>query len=129
MSRKHTPFSIVRLQSSIKWFGKMRLHQLKEDDASYLSEVEHPDGSGNLVYACASTGLMFDKQSGRCFQSSKINLLLDTVSEAKCTARQFEKWIKEKCASGTKHITLKRGPKPKGQRAISDIEFDDAALE
>ena len=127
MARDHTPINLLRLQSKIQWIGAVRLHQLKEDDESYLSEVEHPKGSGTMVYVCASTGLLFDKQSGRCFQSSSIDLLLDSVAEAKCSASQFEKWRKAKITTGTKHLTLKRGPKPKGQRAMSDIGFDEDA--
>lgn len=115
----------TRLQASIKFKGMVRLHQLREDDESYLSEVEHPKDSGQMFYACVSTGLLFDKQTGRCLQSSKLDLLLDSVAEVKCTAAQFEKWRKVRTVTGVKHITLKRGPKPKGQAPISDLEFDD----
>lgn len=129
MARVHLATKMVRLQSSIKWQGLVRLHQLNEDDQSYLSEIEHPKGSGTMVYACASTGLMFDKQSGRCLQSSNLDLLLESVTETKCTAKQFEKWKKARSVTGTKHITLKRGPKPKGSRPISVVECDDAEMD
>ena len=41
MARVHLATKMVRLQSSIKWHGLVRLHQLNEDDQSYLSEIEH----------------------------------------------------------------------------------------
>ena len=129
MARVHLATKMVRLQSSIKWQGLVRLHQLNEDDQSYLSEIEHPKGGGTMVYACASTGLMFDKQSGRCLQSSNLDLLLESVTETKCSAKQFEKWVKDRSVSGNKNITIKRGPKPKGQRSMVEQEYDYAALD
>ena len=129
MARMHTALSMVRLQSSIKWQGLVRLHQLNEDDETYLGEIEHPKGSGLMVYACASTGLMFDKQSGRCLKSSNLDLLLDSVAETKCSAKQFEKWVKARSVSGNKNITIKRGPKPKGQRSMVEQEYDYAAMD
>jgi hypothetical protein len=117
--------NMIKAQSSIQWAGKVRLHQLREDDESKLAEHEHPPGSGKMYYACVSTGLLFDKQSGRCIQSSNLELLLDTVAPDKCTFGQFEKWRRARTKGGLKHITLKRGPKPKGQKPISDLEFDD----
>jgi len=127
---KEISVNMLKLQSAIRWHGMVRLHQLNEDDASYLGEIERPKGSGRLFYACAATGLLFDKQSGRCLQSSKVDLLLDTVSEAQCTAGQFDKWIKARVVKCVKHITLKRGPKPKGsQPAGESMEFDDAEMD
>lgn len=129
MARIHTSLNMVRLQSSIKWQGLVRLRQLKEDDDTYLSEIEHPAGSGTMVYACVSTGLMFDKQSGRCLQSSHMDLLLESVNETKCTPGQFEKWRKARSVTGTKHITLKRGRKPKDHRPLSELEFEYAEMD
>lgn len=117
--------NMSKLQSSIQWAGMVRMHQLNEDNESKLSEIEWPAKSGRIFYACAATGLLFDKQSGRCLQSSSVDLLLDTVSPEKCTAIQFKKWRKARVDTGTKHLTLKRGPKPKGQAPITDLEFDD----
>lgn len=117
--------NMVKLQSSIQWAGVVRLHQTHEDDETKLAECEWPAKSGRIFYACASTGLLFDKQSGRCMQSSSVELLLDTVVPEKCTAGQFEKWKKVRQTTGQKHLQLKRGPKPKGQKPISDLEFGD----
>ena len=129
MARIHTALKMVRLQSSIKWHGLVRLHQLKEDDETYLSEIDHPSIGGTMVYVCASTGLMFDKQSGRCLQSSHMDLLLESVAETKCSAKQFVKWVNDRSASGNKNITIKRGPKPKGQRSMVEQEYDYAAMD
>lgn len=118
-----------KLQSTIKWSGDVRLHQLSEDSSSFLSEAEWPPRSGNVLYACASTGLLFDKQSGRCLQSTRVSLLIETVEEVKCTAAQFNRWLKERLLTGVKSITIKRGPKPKGQAPISDTEFDDVEVD
>jgi len=115
---------MTSLQASIQWRGMVRLHQLNEDSESYLAEIEWPKKSGRIHYACASTGLLFDKQSGRCQQSSNVTLLLETVEETKCTLAQFGKWHTARVLSGPKDIVLKRGPKPKGQRPVSDQDSD-----
>jgi len=121
----HAAMNLLRLQSAIRFQGLVRLHQTREDDESYLCEVEHPKGSGTMVYVCVSTGLLFDKQSGRCLQSSNMDLLLDSVQETRCTTAQFNKWVKARSNAGTKQISLKRGPKPKGQRPVSSLDFDN----
>lgn len=116
---------MTSLQASIKWRGMVRLHQLNEDSESYLAEIEWPKLSGRLHYACASTGLLFDKQSGRCQQSSAVTLRLDTVEETKCTPAQFGKWHTARILSGPRDICLKRGPKPKGATALVTLEAED----
>lgn len=115
---------MTSLQASIQWRGMVRLHQLNEDSESYLAEVEWPKKSGRIYYGCASSGLLFDKQSGRCQQSSNVTLLLDTVEETKCTPAQFGKWHTARVLCAPQGIKLKRGPKPKGQTPLSDIESD-----
>lgn len=119
---KETAPNMVKIQGSIQWAGMVRLHQTKEDNESKLAEYEWPVKSGRVYYACASTGLLFDKQSGRCVQSSNVELLLDTVAPEKCTIGQFNKWVKVRSTTGTKHLQLKRGPKPKGQKPVSDLD-------
>jgi hypothetical protein len=116
--------NMSQLQSSIQWSGMVRLHQLRSDDESKLSEAEWPKKSGRIFYACASTGLLFDKQSGRCLQSSNVELLLDTVAETKCTAGQFEKWRKARTTTGQQHLKLKPGPKPKGYKPPREMDGD-----
>ena len=118
--------NVAKLQSAIQWRGMLRLHQLNEDSESYLAEVEWPKKSGRLHYACASTGLLFDKQSGACRQSSNVTLLMDTVETTKCTAAQFSKWHRERVMGGTRDITIssKRGPKPKGYVAPEAEDAD-----
>lgn len=117
--------SMARLQSRIKWRGIVRMHQLSEDDEAFLSELEHPKGSGAMFYACASTGLLFHKDTGACVQSSKLDLLLESIVETKCSPAQFEKWRKERAACAARGLTLKRGPKPKVRCAVSEDESDD----
>jgi len=107
---------MTRIEGSIQWTGKVRLHLLNEDSDSMLAEVEWPAKSGRMFYGCASTGLLFDKQSGRCQQSSNVTLLLDSVHEVECSRATFVKWRAARWAGGCgmRHITIKRGPKPKG---------------
>ena len=76
---KVTGLKIEPLRRSIRWIAQVCLHQLNENSESLLSEVQWPPKSGPMYYACASTGLLFDKQSGVCLQSTKITLLLCTV--------------------------------------------------
>lgn len=115
--------SMARLQSKIRWRGIVRLHQLSEDSEALLSEAEHQKGSGVMFYACASTGLLFDKTTGACIQSSSVSLLLESIVETKCSLVQFEKWLKERRkAIANKFFSLKRGPKPKGGRTAWEDE-------
>lgn len=115
--------NVQRLQSGIKWRGMVHLAQLNEDSESMILEAEWPVKSGRMYYACASTGLLFDKQSGRCLQSSRVTLRIDTVAPHKCAAEDFDKWHRERVVSAPVGIVLKRGPKPKG---YVTPEFDDA---
>ena len=89
------PFTL--LQSDIRWLSKVRLHQLRQDDECLLSEVEWPKRSGVFWYVCVSSGLLFDKQTGECRQSTNVVLLLDTVTPAgKLPAGFYGKWRKER---------------------------------
>lgn len=119
---KDISFKLVDCQKSIQWSGMVRLHQLREYNESKLSIVEYPPGSGEIRYICASTGLLFDQQSGKCLQSSHVDLLLDTVKPEKCTFSQFNKWVSDRQISGQKHLQLKRGPKPKGSVQLQDFD-------
>lgn len=118
--------SMVKLRDSIKWMGMVHLGLLNEDDPSYLSDVEWPAKSGKMYYGCASTGLLFDKQSGRCLQSSNVNLIVDTVEPAKCTGAQFDRWKNERIRSDPYAFKIKPGPKPKGSVRIAEDEYDFA---
>ena len=89
------PFTL--LQSDIRWLGEVRLHQLRQDDECLLSEVEWPKRSGVFWYVCVISGLLFDKQTGECRQSTNVVLLLDTVTPAgKLPAGFYGKWRKER---------------------------------
>lgn len=119
---KEVVLKLLEIQKQIQWSGMVRLHQLNEDNESKLAEVQWPPGSGQTLYVCASTGLLFDQQSGKCIQSSNVDLLLDTVTPEKCTFSQFNKWVSDRQISGQKHLQLKRGPKPKGSVQIQDFD-------
>ena len=117
--------NVARLQSEIQWRGMVRLHQLNEDSESYLADVEWPKKSGSMYYGCASTGLLFDKQSGVCRQSSNVTLDTGSVESVKFTAAQFGKWHRERVMGGTRDIVIsKRGPKPKGYVAPEAEDAD-----
>jgi len=118
-----------RLQSSIQWAGQVRLHQTGEELESLLAECEWPNKSGKFYFACASTGLLFDKQSGACKQASTVQLLIDTVQPRKCSAAGFKVWIGARLNCGFNNAA-KRGPKPGGAaaralRAVQDEESDE----
>jgi len=105
----------AQMQRSIQWRGNVHLRMLGEDSESMLAETEYPPKSGKIYYACASTGLIFDKQTGACRQSSNVSLEIRSVQPATMTATQFLKWRDGRIDSAPRDITLgKRGPKPKG---------------
>lgn len=125
-----------RIQASIKWAGQVRLHQIKEDHESLLAEYEWPPNSGKVYFACASTGLLFDKQSGACRQSSSVSLLIDTVAPRKCTVAGFNAWLAARRVGTCDALQIKRGPKPGGaaartarEKAESEREDDDEYAE
>jgi len=118
--------NVQKLESRIEWRGMVRLHLLGEDDESMLANVEWPKASGRHYYGCASTGLLFDKETGRCLQSSQVTLVLDSVEAAKMSAYQFGKWRTERQTGCRQHIVIsaKRGPKPKGYVPPDDDDGD-----
>ena len=122
------------LQKSIQWMATVRLHQLNEDSESLLAETQWPPKTGPVYFACASTGLLFDKQSGRCLQSSRVTLLLDTVQPIVGSTRGlFKSWRDRRIAEQGvfNHSIGKRGPKTKAQKAYeSENEGDgDVAID
>ena len=117
--------NMVKLQSSIRWKGMVRLHQLKEDDESMLSETEYPKGSGKVYYACASTGLLFDKKTGRCLQSSQVELLLGSVVDSPMKSAAFARWVGNRQRVAHNPMRGKPGPKPKGSQSFDDDNETD----
>lgn len=125
------------LQKSVQWTAMVRLHQLNEDSESLLAETAWPPKTGPLYFACVSTGLLFDKQSGRCLQSSRVTLLLDTVQPIVGSTRGlFKSWRDRRIAEQGvfNHSIGKRGPKTKAQKAYAaehenDEEIGDAAFD
>lgn len=82
MPREVEKLNFEAIKKSIHWRGMLRLHQLGEDDESLIGLAEWPKESGTTYYACATTGLLFDKETGRCLQSQTVTLLLDTMAPA-----------------------------------------------
>lgn len=107
--------NVAALQGAIEWIGSVRIDLLNETKECMLAEIEWPKKSGNKCFGCATTGLIFDKQSGRCHQSSNVTLLVNSVVEHKCTSSQYQKWHAKNVLLERKNIVLgKPGPKPKG---------------
>lgn len=92
--RKVKEVKMEALKRAIRWRGLVRLHQLREDDESLLAEIEHPPGSGGKVYVCATSALMFCQNTGRCVQSTNVELLLDSLLPA--SPRDFTAYMAAK---------------------------------
>ena len=110
------------LQASVRWVANLRLHQTGEDCESLMSETKWPPKIGPEYFACASTGLLFNKQSGRCLQSSSVSLLIDTMKPIVGSTRGlFKKWRDKRIAEqgAFSHSTGKRGPKTKAHKAYA----------
>lgn len=71
-----------KIIASIKWRGTVRMRLAGNDD-SLLGECVWPVKDGKTYYACAVTGLLFDKESGRCLQSSNVDLDLASLVPAR----------------------------------------------
>lgn len=127
--------NMKRLQSAIRWSGKVKLFLTGEVLDAYLAECTYPKRDGTTYYACASTGLLFDKESGRCRQSSSVLLLIDSVAPVDCSYKAFCTWQKARQASEEqKAFTIsRRGPKPKDYAPTDDpddeTEDDYAAID
>jgi hypothetical protein len=97
MTAKRKPnnveLNMTKLQENIRFRGMVRLDQLREVDESVLSLATWPVKDGTEYYACATTGLLFDKQTGRCLQSSLVSLDLTTVEPSQISARQYQAWL------------------------------------
>ncbi len=78
-----TGLNMAKIVNSIKWRGSVLLLATGEESDSLLGEVVWPKKSGREFYACATTGLLFDKQSGVCVQTGRIVLQIKTLTEAK----------------------------------------------
>ncbi len=78
-----TGLRMEKIVASIRWRGMVELHHTGEKEESLLGEVQWPKKKGPVYYACATTGLLFDKQSGKCVQTQRVDLLIDTLAPAK----------------------------------------------
>lgn len=78
-----TGLRMEKIVASIRWRGKVALHHTGEQEESLIGEARWPKITGPVFYACATTGLLFDKESGKCVQSDRVDLLIDTLAPAK----------------------------------------------
>ncbi len=120
-----------KLMSGVKWSGIMVLHLTSEREECFVSECEWPVKSGKIWYACASTGLLFDKQSGACRQSTHVRLDLTSLKPDKMTSAEVRAWIKKRQDQSYEwsQIKLRRGPKPKGSVQEPAVEDDYVEVE
>lgn len=122
--------NFTRIQSTIQWRGMCKLHQLGEEAECLLAETAWPPKTDKMYYVDASTGLLFDKQSGACKQGSSVTLDIASVRPDKVSLRQYKAWISSKrTGKWTATISLKRGPKPKDWTPSEDPETDDDSRE
>ena len=117
-------------QARIKWKSLMNLHITGEAKETYLSETDWPLCSGNMHYVCASTGLIFNKETGREVRYSTVSLDLKTVEKTNISKTAFLKWLqkaKERIDEWRDFSITKPGPKTKEQKAAQaarDEEFE-----
>ncbi|MFZ4539536.1 hypothetical protein [Propionivibrio sp.] len=117
------------IQSAIRWTGTCRLHMLNEDAECLLSEYKLSKGDSKIYYADASTGLLFDRVTGACRQSSRVTLDIESIKETVCTLAGFGRWRNAKFEGWSEtQLKNKRGPKTKEQKAQSE-EFEMAEVD
>lgn len=112
--------NMTKIQGSVQWKGIVRLAQLNEDAESLLSDLEWPKKSGNHYFVCASTGLLFDKQTGACRQSTTVSLKIETVEPFKCTLAGYKKWLAARMTGDWMKTKGKPGPKTGAKRVSYD---------
>lgn len=125
-----TAHDLGSYQTRIKWKCLMNLHITGEAKETYLSETDWPLCSGNMHYVCASTGLIFNKETGREVRYSTVSLDLQTVEKTNISKTALLKWLqkaKESADEWSAFSISKRGPKTKEQKAAiaaRDEEFE-----
>ena len=110
---------VLQLQKRITHRGTVNLHQLHETDECLMTDHEWPKKSGVIWYCCVATGLLFDKQTGQCRQSTLVNLDLSTVEPFYPGPEFFKKWRSER---QEKEIFG-------GMKQLTQEELEDAAME
>lgn len=120
-------FSDIR--AGVRWAGDVILELARDRAESLLSEYEYPSNSGVFWYCCASTGLLFDKKSGACRQSSRVRLDVASVREQPRTPAQVSAWIaaRQQAVYDWSTQKIKLGPKPKGSAPAQESTEDDYA--
>lgn len=119
-----------KIQETIKWRGFVKLHINGERCESFLSELEYPPKSGKSWYVDSTTGLLFDKQTGLCRQSTFVSLDM-ALEPSAMTRADLRKWVaeKEKSDWAMSVINRKPGPKPKGSVINNEDGGDDDAFD
>lgn len=83
--------TIEEVKRAISLRGNIRLHQLGEDDESLIAVLRWPRKTGLEFYVCATSLLMFDKNTGSCVQST--NLTLDLNSLRPASPKDFREYV------------------------------------
>lgn len=94
MPRTVDSLNMEAIKKTIQWRGTVRLHQLNEDDDSLLGLARWPKKGGPEYYACATSGLLFDKETGECVQSTNVVLKLDTITPA--TPKEYGPFVSDR---------------------------------
>ena len=110
---------ILKLQKRIAFRGAVNLRQMHETDECLMADYEWPKNSGHIWFCCVSTGLLFDKRTGECRQSTLVNLDLSSVEPFSPAATFFKKWRSER---QSKEFFG-------GMKQLPQEEFEDAAVE
>ena len=121
-----------KIQGSIQWRGFVLLHITGERCESFLADFEYPIKSGTFWYADATTGLLFDKQTGACRQATTVALDLASIESSSMTRDGLRKRVAEKEKTAWEMSPINRakpGPKPKGYVSSFDEDDDDDSLE
>ncbi len=83
--------SVEEVKRAITVRGLVRLHQTGEDDESLIAVLRWPRKTGNEFYVCATSLLMFDKNTGACVQST--NMTLDLASLRPASPKDFREYV------------------------------------
>lgn len=111
----------------IQWFCQMDLHLLGEKAETWLAEIEWPLCSGKKHYVCVSTGLIFNKETGREVRYSTVSLDLKTLEKKSCSEAAFRKLLKKSQDASDNWHNFRIKPGPKKWEAEQDEEYMEEA--
>lgn len=85
-----------KLQEAIKYRGNVMLHITGELDDCLLTDYEWPENSGVVWYCCVASGLLFDRQTGRCKQAETVSLAMESLVPFVADRTFYRKWTEER---------------------------------